>query len=88
MIFNVAAGVSSVVPLTVAEHTTTLLLYAGMTGIVKVSTRTSPLSRTNESTTPESSELRFPFSVQEMMASGRSCLHLNLTVWSSALLCS
>ena len=67
----------------VARQTTSVPLYTGMAGMVRVSTNVPSLSPIELTMTSEYRLLEVPLISQLMMASGCSWRHRNTTFWFS-----
>ena len=67
----------------VARQTTSVPLYTGMAGMVRVSTNIPSLSLIEPTTTSEYRLLEVPLISQPMMVSCRSWRHRNITFWFS-----
>ena len=73
-------------PIKRATQTTSVPLYTGMAGMVRVSTNVPSLSLIEPTMTSEYRLLLLPLINQLMMASGRSWRHRNKAFWFSELL--
>ena len=67
----------------IATQTTSVPLYTGMAGMVRVFTNVPSLSLIELTMTSEYRELRLPLISQLYKASGRSWRHRNKTFWFS-----